>query len=94
MTGILSAWLAEIVLITYRDFKDGTDTVSGLPLPSEYLATFAVYGVLGLAGQTKAEPLAAAVAWGYVGITAFNIVNHATPTKKVATKKPAPTTAT
>lgn len=73
MSGVTLAWAVEIGLITWRNFKKGaTDNVGGLPLPADYLATFAIFGVLGLIGGQAAKP-ATVLAWGYVAATALNL---------------------
>ena len=79
MYGVLSAFLAELALITYRDIG-GTEaqkaghTINGLPLPADYLAACALFGALGLVpkggGAAKAAGL---LAWGFVIATALNL---------------------
>ena len=61
--GVLSAWLVEIGLITWRDLtgKDPTHTINGFPLPADYLATFLVFGSLGLV--PKDSPASKAATW-------------------------------
>jgi hypothetical protein len=58
------AWLAEVGIISVRDLSQSRRP----PLPSELLATFVVFGGLGLAPGQAARP-AAAVAWGIVVAT-------------------------
>ena len=73
MTGVTTAWLAELIIITARDFKKGaTNQVGGLPLPADYLASFAVFGVLGLA-TGDAGKVAGIAAWGFVIATFLNL---------------------
>ena len=74
--GILLAWAVELGIITWRDVtgKDPTHTINGFPLPADYLATFMVFGTLGLvpkdnAGASKAATLAA---WAFVIATYMN----------------------
>jgi hypothetical protein len=74
--GVLLAWLTEIGIITWRDLsgKAPDHTISGFPLPADYLATFMVFGVLGLvpkdnAGASRAATLAA---WAFVIATYMN----------------------
>lgn len=74
MTGLMGAWLAEVVLISYRAAKrggQGTTQVS-LPLPSQYAATFIVFGSLGLLPES-ASTFASLVGWGFVIATALNL---------------------
>lgn len=73
--GVTTAWLAEIIIITTRDIKAGaSNTVAGLPLPADYLATFAVFGVLG-ALPASADTFAAVTGWGFVIATFLNLFN-------------------
>ena len=92
--GVLAAWLVEIGLITWRDLtgKDKTHTINGFPLPADYLATFLVFGTLGLVpssnqGASRAATLAA---WAFVIATYMNALPTAlnpsgAPTAKSAT---------
>ena len=79
--GVLSAWLAEIAIITWRDLtgKDPTHVINGFPLPADYLATFLIFGTLGLVpkdngGASRAATLAA---WAYVVATYLNALPSA-----------------
>lgn len=83
MTGVVIAWFTEVVLITYRAMRKPTttssavnssvnNTVGGLPLPSEYLATFVIFGTLSLFSGNAEKP-ATVAAWGYVIATALNL---------------------
>jgi hypothetical protein len=98
MSGLLSAWIAEVALITYRDLKKGaTNTVGGLPLPADYLATFAIFGVLGLIGESG-KTFAATVGWGYVVATFLNLfdptLNKGTGTATTTATPATPTNGT
>lgn len=71
MTPLLSAWLAEVVLITYRSARQSSagkgvvgKPIQGLPLPSEYAASFIIYGALSFIpeGDRRSPPLSAG-AW-------------------------------
>ena len=80
MTGLLSAWLVEVGLITYRGSKQGRYTgnpIAGLALPSEYVATFIVFGGLGLI-PGQASRVAAVAGWGIVVATFLNLWDPAT----------------
>jgi hypothetical protein len=60
---VFLAWGAEIGVITVRDLAGQRR----LPLPSELLATFVVFGGLSvIAGNPTARPAANATAWGLV----------------------------
>lgn len=73
MGGVVAPWLAELILITIRNTKKGaSDNIAGFPLPADYLATFAIFGVLG-ALPSSASTFAAVTGWGYVVATALNL---------------------
>lgn len=74
MNGVMAPWLAEIVMISWRDWQGkGASTSKHLPWPSELLATFLLYGVLSLAPAGEWGTAAAAVGWGFVAATFFGI---------------------
>jgi hypothetical protein len=74
-SSIIFAWLAELGLITWRDFKTQR-TVLGIPPPSDYAATFVVYGGLLAVGSVQGgETFAALAAWSLVLASALNLVN-------------------
>lgn len=63
MGAVMAAWLAEIGIIAVRDLTGP----KRIPLPSELLATFVVFGGLGLVSESDtARGPAAATAWGLV----------------------------
>ena len=74
--GVLTAWLAEIAIITWRDLngKQPDHTINGFPLPADYLATFMVFGTLGLVGKGNpgASRAASLAGWAYVVATLVN----------------------
>jgi hypothetical protein len=73
--GLLTAWLAEIVLISYRATRSGASEGTAsvpFPLPSQYASTFIIYGTLGLLPD-QADALAAVVGWGFVVATLLNL---------------------
>ncbi len=75
MGALFAAWLAEVGIITWRDLKPGSGhSIAGLPLPADYLATFALYGALGLVPSSNrgASRAAALVGWGFVVATFMN----------------------
>lgn len=75
MGGIVVPWLAEMIIITIRDLKKGsTNNVAGLPLPADYLASFAIFGVLGALPES-ANTFAAVTGWGFVIATFLNLVD-------------------
>jgi len=99
--GLFAAWLVEVGIITWRDLsgKAPNHTVEGLPLPADYLATFIVFGGLGLVGKDNpaAHRTAALVGWAYVIATYLNVaptILNPTSTKAVSTTTSAPAGAT
>lgn len=69
MNLVLAAWTVEAGLISVRDLAQ----YKRLPLPSEFLATFIVFGALAaLGGTSSGRRPAGAVAWGLVIATAIN----------------------
>jgi hypothetical protein len=78
---LMFAWVAEMVLVTYRDFKSSR-TVLGLPPPSDYLATFLVFGTLAGISQAKAEgaeEFASLFAWSLVVASLLNVFDPSNP---------------
>jgi hypothetical protein len=76
MGAVMLAWITEVGLITWRDLtgKAANHTVGGFPIPADYIATFIVFGTLGMvpkdnAGAARAAALAA---WAYVIATYMN----------------------
>lgn len=94
---IMTAFVAELGIITYRDIGGSSaqkagHTISGLPLPSDYLAAVAVFSVLGFAPGGGAQRVAGLFAWGLVIATALNLWSPQAPLsvgKKAATPAPA-----
>jgi hypothetical protein len=83
MTGLLAAWLAEVGIITYRAVKlnaaQGAGTLAGLPLPSEYAASFLYYGALSFIPQSSgASQVGTALAWGMTIATFLNLYPNST----------------
>ena len=77
MSGILSAFMAEIILITYRGAKAGKLTkdlpVGHLPVPADYVGAMIIFGLLSaLPGELKRP--AGVMGWGIVVATALNVV--------------------
>ena len=86
MTGVMGAWLAEIVVITYRSARQteaGNNPVGAnrpidhIPLPSEYVASFIIYGALSFV-PGRGAPVATAFGWGIVVATVLNLWDPAT----------------
>lgn len=75
MGNLLVAFIAEIGLITYRDLagKDPNHLIAGLPLPADYMAAVALFGILGLAPKdSPAAPVAGLIGWAFVVATWLN----------------------
>lgn len=89
MNTIVSAWIVEAALITYRGAKGGSlknNPVPGLALPSQYVATVIVFGGLSLfPSSSDAGKVAGALGWGLVAATFLNLWN---PGGKVAAAAP------
>lgn len=93
MTGLLSAWIAELVLIAYRGSKTNANVdrpISGLALPSEYASTFVIFGALAFV-PGQGQRVAGAIGWGLVVATFLNLW---TPGAVVNGKQQPPTVAT
>lgn len=64
--GLLSAWLAQVAIITYRGVKQTPRTTPlPMPLPSSYVSSFLIYGGLSLL-PAQASPVTTALGWGLV----------------------------
>ena len=72
MNSITTPWLAELVLISWRTFRQQ----SRPPLPSELLASFIIFGTAGVVTQ-KAPQVGAVFGWGIVVATALNLFGAA-----------------
>ena len=74
MNTVITALLAEIVLITYRAAsRDTTKTnpLAPFPVPAAYLGAFTVFGVLSVL-PGRAQVPAGVFAWGLVIATGLN----------------------
>ena len=84
---LMAAWLAELAIITYRSAanKDSIPNrpIKALPLPSEYAATFVIYGALSFIPESGARA-ASAMGWGLVLATLLNLWNPDGTVKKVS----------
>ena len=67
--GLISAAVAEVALISYRDFT-GKGSHKGAPMPRELMAVAVVYGVLGFFPD-QYQNVAALLGWGLVIATAL-----------------------
>jgi len=77
MTGLLSAFAAEVILITWRGAKagklKGDLPVKGLPVPADYVGAMIIFGFLAAAPESLKRP-AGLVGWGLVVATALNVL--------------------
>lgn len=97
MGGIISAFMAEVILITYRGAKAGKLTkdlpVGHLPVPADYVGAMLIFGLLSaLPGNLKTA--AGYAGWGLVVATALNVLPDSvggpkTNSIKAPTKAPA-----
>lgn len=73
MNGLLSSWLVELGLVTWRAFNGGNNRAHGPrpPLPSEVAAVMLVFGALGLV-PGEGQRVAGMVGWGLVVATFLN----------------------
>lgn len=69
MNPILAPWLAECVILTARSVKRDHRP----PLPSEFVATFVVFGTASMIANTKAQDAATVFSWGIVIATLLNL---------------------
>jgi hypothetical protein len=79
MNSILNAWIAEILIITYRGTRQSkfkNNPLPGFALPSEYVATIIVFGGLSLVpSDSEWSRVAGAIGWGLVLATTLNLWN-------------------
>jgi hypothetical protein len=92
MKGLLGAFFAQVVIITYRSVHGGvkTPTTAPLPapLPARYVAAAGVYGALAIVPSSLA-PVASLVGWGLV---VANLLGAPLTATKPAVKTPTLTT--
>lgn len=72
---LLAPALAEVVIITYRDAKNGSNVnnpIPHFPLPSQLTSVLIVYGGLSLLPQSF-EKVAALMGWGFVVATLLDL---------------------
>lgn len=84
MSLLALAWLSEVGLLTWRTTSK-SDSPSGgkVPWPSQYVATFVVFGSLSLVGEIRGwDRVAALAGWGFVLATVLNLVDPTTTTVK------------
>lgn len=78
MSGLLGAFIAEMVLVTYRGVTGGLKVPQQAPLhaplPSTYTSAVIVYGALGILPKSLA-PLPTLIGWGFVVATFLNLYN-------------------
>jgi len=73
--GLLAAWLAEVILISYRTIKQPTTSSNlplPLPLPSQFADTFIIFGALSFL-PASSDPLGPLIGWGFVVATFLNL---------------------
>ncbi len=75
MKPIVNAAIAEAIVITYRDVRNGLNKdnpIPHFPLPSQYASVVLVYGALAFFPE-KGDNLAAMIGWGFVVATLLNV---------------------
>ena len=98
MNAIIGAWLAEVIIISYRGSRQGKfkdNPIKNFALPSEYVATIIVFGALSLIPKNSdLYRIAGATGWGLVLATTLNLwtpgsgVSQASPILEVPKTKP------
>lgn len=86
MNTVTLAWIAELIVITYRSGKQQsvagaggngqpvnlTRPIAHLPMPSELAATFIIYGALSFV-PGRGQQVAGYIGWGIVLATVLNL---------------------
>ena len=94
MNVITTAWLAELIAITYRGSKQKGNArpIPGVALPFEYASTFIIYGALSLIPEGPASRVAGLFGWGLVVATVLNLWSPpgATPGPPAVKQVPGP----
>ncbi len=75
MKGLISAFLAEVALISWRNLHNQ----KSLPPPSQFTAAAIISGLLGMLPEGSASKGGAVFGWALVGATALNLWNPQTP---------------
>ena len=78
---LLFPWIAETVLITYRGAAQGNSAgnpIPHLPLPSDYVGEFIVFGALSLIPGPNGGRVASLFGWGLVVATFLNLYDPTT----------------
>lgn len=75
MKGLISAFLAEVALISWRNLHNQ----KSLPPPSQFTAAAIIFGLLGLLPEGAASQGGGVFGWALVGATALNLWNPQTP---------------
>jgi hypothetical protein len=95
--GLLTAWLTEVVLVSYRVVHNGQGNLPlPMPLPSTYVSTMVIYGGLGLMPDSW-NPATTLFGWGIVvatllGLWVPNKANETAATKAASTVSKAAST--
>lgn len=101
MNPVFLPWMAEIGVVTYRTLKGvsfsvtftggkpAVKQISGpkrLPLPSELLSTFVIFGAYAVVaeGQGERRTIGSLLAWGTVLATILMLAQHGTPAAPVS----------
>lgn len=80
MNTLTTAWLAELLVLTYRGSKQHSmdRPITGLALPAEYASSFIIYGALSLIPDGPGARVAGLFGWGIVLATVLNLWDPST----------------
>ncbi len=96
MKPVVNAAIAEAIVITYRDVRNGLNVdnpIPHFPLPSQYASVVIVYGALAFFPE-RGDNLAALIGWGFVVATLLNVWTPGGKVKLASITAKSPTTAT
>ena len=94
MNTLTTAWLAELIAITYRGSKQLSypRPIASVAMPFEYASTFIIFGGLSLIPEGPASRVAGLFGWGLVVATVLNLWSPpgATPGPSAVKQVPGP----
>lgn len=96
MKPVVNAAIAEAIVITYRDVRNGLNKdnpIPHFPLPSQYASVMIVYGALAFFPE-RGDSLAAMIGWGFVVATLLNVWTPGGKVKLATILAKSPTTQT
>jgi len=72
---VINAAIAETIVITYRDVKNGSNKdnpIPHFPLPSQYVSVVTIFGLLAFLPE-RADRVGSLIGWGLVVATVLNL---------------------